>query len=88
MLPEKTAPHCKNTVRRFCNFLLFCQFGLYTGQGGFDHAVHIVILVLAQAAAEEDLALGIGQGLILLIQRAVLRIVDGVVRLIAGFPLG
>ena len=74
-----------------CNFFLqglFCQLGTHAGQGRFDHAVHIVVLVLTQAAAEKDLALGIGQGLVLLVLGAVLGIVDGIVRLIAGFPLG
>ena len=41
---------------------LFCQLGTHAGQGRFDHAVHIVVLVLTQTAAEKDLALGIGQG--------------------------
>ena len=42
-----------------CNFFLqglFCQLGTHAGQGRFDHAVHIVVLVLTQTAAKKDLA--------------------------------
>ena len=47
-----------------------------------------VVLVLAQAAAENDLLFGLGQLLILGVECAVLVVIHGVVRLVAGLPLG
>ena len=53
-----------------------------------DDLVHIVVLVLAQTAAEDDARLSIGQFLVCSVERTVLLVVDGVVRLIAFLPLG
>ena len=64
------------------------QFTFAAIQHGGDDLIHVVILVLTQASAEDDLRLGIGQLLVLGIQRAVFSIVDGVIRLVTGLPLG
>ena len=47
-------------------------------QRGADDLVHVVVTVLAQAAAEDDVALRVGQLLVFRIQRAVRLVVDGV----------
>lgn len=57
------------------------------GQRAFNYLVHIIVLILAQAAAEHNVRLGIGQCLVLGVQGAVLVIVDRVVRLVARLPL-
>ena len=57
-------------------------------KGGQKDSVHVVILVLAQAAAEDGLGIGIGQSPVLLVEGGVGLVVDGVVGLIAGLPLG
>ena len=55
-------------------------------QSHLNNLVHVVILVLTQTAAENDVRLRIGQLLILGIQGAVLLVIDGIVRLVALFP--
>ena len=75
-------------VKSALPFLSAVQLPLYAGQRGLDDAVHVVILVLAQAAAEDDVRAGVGQRFVAGVQRAVLGVVDGVIRLVAGFPLG
>mgnify|MGYP000164041195 CR=1 FL=1 len=64
------------------------QFAFAAVQHGGDNLIHVVILVLTQASAEDDLRLGVGQLLVLGIQCAVFSIVDGVIRLVTGLPLG
>ena len=68
--------------------LLLCQFVFRHRQCHLDDLVHIVVLVLAQTAAEDDARLSIGQLLVCSVERTVLLVVDGVVRLIALLPLG
>ena len=63
------------------------QFTFAAIQHGGDDLIHVVILVLTQASAEDDLRLGIGQLLVLGIQGTVLLVIDGVVRLVALLPL-
>ena len=55
-------------------------------QRGRDDGVHVVVLVLSQPSAEDDLAFLIRQLFILQIQSAVLFVVDGIIRLITGLP--
>ena len=64
------------------------QFALTAVQHSGDNLIHVVVLILTQTAAEDDLRLGLGQLFVLGIQCAVFGIVDGVVRLVAGLPLG
>ena len=64
------------------------QLAFAAVQHGGDNLIHVVILVLTQASAEDDLRLGVGQFLVLGIQCAVFSIVDGVIRLVTGLPLG
>ena len=63
------------------------QLAFAAVQHGGNNLIHVVILVLTQTSAEDDLRLGVGQLLVLGIQCAVFSIVDGVVRFIAGLPL-
>ena len=62
------------------------QFAFAAVQHGGDNLIHVVILVLTQASAEDDLRLGVGQLLVLGIQGTVLLVIDGVVRLVALLP--
>ena len=64
------------------------QLAFAAVQHGGDNLIHVVILILTQASAEDDLRLGVGQLLVLGIQCAVFGIVDGVIRLVTGLPLG
>ena len=64
------------------------QLAFAAVQHGGDNLIHVVILILTQASAEDDLRLGVGQLLVLGIQCAVFSIVDGVIRLVTGLPLG
>lgn len=64
------------------------QLAFAAVQHGGDNLIHVVILILTQASAEDDLRLGIGQLLVLGIPCAVFSIVDGVIRLVTGLPLG
>ena len=66
---------------------LFGKLFLRDAQCHLNDLVHIVVFVLAQAAAEDDPRLRVGQLLVGSIQGAVLFIIDGVVRLVALFPL-
>lgn len=62
-----------------------CQLLCGHVQRNLDDLIHIVVLVLAQTAAEDHARLGIGQYLILRIQGAVLLVIDGIVGLVALF---
>ena len=53
-----------------------------------NNLIHIVVFIFTQASAEDDLQLGVGQLLVLGIQCAVFGVVDGVIRLVTGLPLG
>ena len=57
-------------------------------QRSFNDLIHIIILILAQPAAKNDLCLGIGQRFVFCVKCAILFIVDGVIGLIALMPLG
>lgn len=57
-------------------------------QSSPDDFIHIVVFILAQAAAEDHVALLLGQFFILGIERAILGIVDGVVGFHTGLPFG
>ena len=64
------------------------QLAFAAVQHGGDNLIHVVILILTQASAEDDLRLGVGQLLVLGVERAVLLVVHRVVGFIAGLPLG
>ena len=68
--------------------LLFSQLALALIQYCCDNLIHIVVFILAQTAAEDDLLLGFGQLLVFGVECAVLGIIHRIVRLIAGLPLG
>ena len=53
-----------------------------------DGLVHVVVLVAAQAAGKDHVALLRRQLLVLLVEGLVLCVVDGVVGLVAGLPVG
>ena len=53
-----------------------------------NSVVHIVIPILPQPAAEQHVFILLGEGAVLFIERAVLFVVDGIVRLVARLPLG
>ena len=73
----------------FCAFACtLVQLAFAAVQHGGDNLIHVVVLIFAQTATEDDLRLGLGQLFVLGIQCAVFGIVDGVVWLIAGLPLG
>ena len=63
------------------------QLAFAAVQHGGDNLIHVVILILTQASAEDDLRLGVGQLLVLGIQCAVFSIVDGVANLSARLLL-
>ena len=63
------------------------QLAFAAVQHGGDNLIHVVVLIFAQTAAEDDFWLGLGELFVLGIQCAVFGIVDGVVRFIAGLPL-
>ena len=63
------------------------QFGIAAIQHSGDDLIHVVVFVLSQTAAEDDLQLSVGQLLVLGIECAVLGVVDRIVRLVAGLPL-
>ena len=63
------------------------QLAFAAVQHGGDNLIHVVILILTQASAEDDLRLGLGQLFVLGIQCAVFSIVDGVIRFVTGLPL-
>ena len=50
--------------------------------------MHIVVLILTQAATEYDSAFLLGKGVVFFIQRIVSVIVDRIIRLLTLFPLG
>ena len=64
------------------------QLGIHQVERRIDGLVHVVVLVLAQTSAEDDPRLGVGQLLVLGVERAVLLVVHRVVGFIAGLPLG
>ncbi len=64
-----------------------CQLLCSHVQRYLNDLVHVVVLILAQTAAEDHVRLCIGQLLVLRIQGTVLLIVDGIVGLVALFPL-
>lgn len=53
-----------------------------------DGLVHVVVLVAAQATGKDHVALLRRQLLVLLVEGLVLGVVDGVVGLVSGFPVG
>ena len=53
-----------------------------------DGLVHVVVLITAQTACENNLALTVGKLAVLLVQRGVALVVDGVIRLVARLPVG
>lgn len=57
-------------------------------EGRGDSLVHVVVLVAAQATGEDHVALLRRQLLVLPVQRLVPGVVDGVVGLVAGLPVG
>ena len=57
-------------------------------EGGGDGLVHVVVLVAAQATGEDHVTLLRRQLLVLLVQCLVLGVVDGVVGLVTGLPVG
>ena len=57
-------------------------------EGCGDGLVHVVVLVAAQATGKDHVALLRRQLLVLLVQCLVLSVVDGVVGLVAGLPVG
>ena len=57
-------------------------------EGRGDGLVHVVVLVAAQSAGEDHVALLRRQLLVLLVEGLVLGVVDGVVGLVAGLPVG
>ena len=57
-------------------------------EGRGDGLVHVVVLVTAQATGEDHVALLRRQLLVLLVEGFVLGVVDGVVGLVAGLPVG
>ena len=57
-------------------------------EGGGDGLVHVVVFVAAQATGEDHVALLRRQFLVLPVQRLVPGVVDGVVGLVTGLPVG
>ena len=53
-----------------------------------DDLIHIVITILTEASAKNDILFPVRQLLILCVQLIVLVVVDGIIRLIAGIPFG
>ena len=67
---------------------LHAQLGAHHVERGRHGLVHVVVLVAAQATGEHHAALARSQLSVLLVQRGVARVVDGVVRLVARLPVG
>ena len=78
----KGTPFCGSKPEHLCSL---CQFLCGHVQRYLNDLVHVVVLILAQTTAEDHTRLGIGQRLVLRIQRAVLLVVDGIVGLVALF---
>ena len=57
------------------------------GQSRGNHRVHVVVFVLAQTAAENDLFFPLRQRFVLCVQGAVFFVVYRIIRLVAGVPL-
>ena len=57
-------------------------------QSLLDDGCHIVILILGQAATEDDAGFGIGQGLVLLVEGGVCFVIHGIEGLAAFGPFG
>ena len=67
--------------------VLFTEFVLNTVKCRYDNLIHIIVLVLSESAAEDNVLACICESLVLLIQCIVLIIVYRVVRLNTGLPL-
>lgn len=55
-------------------------------QCSLNDLIHIIILVLAQSPAENNILFFVGKCSVLLIKRVVFIIIDRIIRLITGFP--
>ena len=71
-----------------CFSRLHAQLVAHQVEGGGDGFVHVVVFVAAQATGEDHVALLLGELLVLPVEGLVPGVVDGVVRLVAGLPVG
>ena len=67
--------------------VLCAELGGYGGEGGGDYFIHVVVLVLPEPAAEDNIWAGGGEGFVLFVKGVVCDIVYRIVRLGAGVPL-
>ena len=73
------------TIENLQRAILCC---LRNVQSRANHFVHVVVFVLAEPAAEDYVGASVGLLFVARIERGVLLVVDGIVRLHSLLPLG
>lgn len=73
--------------------LLFCRLSLakliiYSSERCGNYLIHIVVLILSEPAAEDNIGTGSGKGLVLFVKSIVCFVVYRIIRLNARLPFG